>query len=121
MIQLAFSHVNPVRAFHRITCVMANMTVVLEICQMRRIRIAQVCNKYKMIGRVCLCTAVCLFNSVISLLIWCKYFFLCSAEECDGKTHFKCQNGICLPKHMVCDYHDDCGDGSDEINCGKSC
>lgn len=30
---------------------------------------------------------------------------------------FKCQNSVCVPKTTVCDFEDDCGDGSDELNC----
>ena len=40
-----------------------------------------------------------------------------SETECEGKEYFRCTNGACLPAHVVCDYVDDCGDGSDEINC----
>lgn len=30
---------------------------------------------------------------------------------------FKCTNSVCTPKARVCDFEDDCGDGSDELNC----
>ncbi len=33
---------------------------------------------------------------------------------------YYCTNGHCIPIPTVCDGHDDCGDGSDEIGCGKS-
>ena len=43
----------------------------------------------------------------------------CSDDwECD-LYKWKCTNGICVPKRHVCDGLDNCGDGSDETNCGK--
>lgn len=36
---------------------------------------------------------------------------------CPG-FRFKCANGPCIDPKNVCDYRDDCGDGSDEVNCG---
>lgn len=29
-------------------------------------------------------------------------------------TEFQCSNGVCIDKNRMCDYEDDCGDGSDE-------
>lgn len=28
-----------------------------------------------------------------------------------------CSQGLCVPEDCVCDFTDDCGDGSDEQNC----
>ena len=38
--------------------------------------------------------------------------------ECEGLDFFRCSNGACLPSYVQCDFVDDCGDGSDEVNCG---
>lgn len=37
----------------------------------------------------------------------------CSAQE------FTCAAGSCVPENCVCDFTDDCGDGSDEADCSK--
>jgi Low-density lipoprotein receptor domain class A. len=34
-------------------------------------------------------------------------------------THFKCNNHFCIPSDKVCNFVDDCGDGSDENKCCK--
>lgn len=34
-------------------------------------------------------------------------------------TSFTCARGSCVDKSRVCDLSDDCGDGSDELNCDK--
>ena len=31
---------------------------------------------------------------------------------------FKCTNGNCVETTWLCDFIDDCGDGSDEVACG---
>ena len=47
------------------------------------------------------------------------HFVCCSADWKCSRFHWKCQNGICIDKDYVCNDVDDCGDGSDERNCGK--
>ena len=38
----------------------------------------------------------------------------CTNPEFPGEPTFECPNGICIREEQVCDFHDDCGDGSDE-------
>jgi len=37
-----------------------------------------------------------------------------------GFDEFRCANGQCVHLVAVCNWHNECGDGSDEIGCGKS-
>lgn len=39
-------------------------------------------------------------------------------NECVGS--FKCSNEVCVPEDVVCDFEDNCGDGSDEMNCDRT-
>ncbi|XP_072026056.1 uncharacterized protein [Amphiura filiformis] len=34
-----------------------------------------------------------------------------------GRNHFQCKNGRCIKASDVCDRRNNCGDGSDEVNC----
>lgn len=36
--------------------------------------------------------------------------------QCDRVTKYQCANGNCIPRDMLCDFNDDCGDMSDEGN-----
>ncbi|XP_025085553.1 MAM and LDL-receptor class A domain-containing protein 1-like [Pomacea canaliculata] len=39
--------------------------------------------------------------------------------NCDSsQTQFHCNSSACIPMAAVCDFTDDCGDGSDEASCG---
>lgn len=39
--------------------------------------------------------------------------------RCSGEDAFLCSNGRCLKANLRCNDRDDCGDNSDEQNCGK--
>jgi len=47
------------------------------------------------------------------------HFVCCSADWKCSSFQFKCTNAQCIPNHFVCDGFANCGDGSDERNCGK--
>ena len=34
---------------------------------------------------------------------------------------FRCNNGRCISTYRICNHIDECGDNSDEINCGQFC
>ena len=42
------------------------------------------------------------------------------SNSCNTKTQFKCKNGVCIDSNQVCDFNDNCNDGSDELNCDKN-
>ncbi len=46
--------------------------------------------------------------------------FHVTETECSGEGYFRCDNDRCFPDYVVCDEHDDCGDGSDEVGCGMT-
>ena len=46
--------------------------------------------------------------------------FMCQIQACPrGSSH--CSNGQCVNEAYFCDGQNDCGDGSDELNCEQSC
>lgn len=46
--------------------------------------------------------------------------FMCKAQACThGSLH--CSNGRCVNQVFKCDGNDDCGDGSDELDCPNNC
>jgi len=44
---------------------------------------------------------------------------LTDREFCSKESYHRCDNGICVLNQWVCDGDNDCGDNSDERNCGK--
>lgn len=46
--------------------------------------------------------------------------FLCAITGGCASGQFNCQNKKCVSEKSRCDGRDDCGDGSDELNCGSS-
>lgn len=58
-----------------------------------------------------------------NLHFWMFVPFLAQDPEfhkvCD-EFSFQCQNGVCISLIWKCDGMDDCGDYSDEANCGKA-
>jgi len=45
------------------------------------------------------------------------YLYLFIETHVCPTTHFKCANYFCIPTDKACDFKDDCGDGSDELQC----
>ena len=55
-----------------------------------------------------------------SCLCWLYVVVVVVVECSDNTTYFKCDNGFCLSKSLVCNGVDDCLDRSDELHeCGK--
>lgn len=46
--------------------------------------------------------------------------FMCRAPACPQNS-VHCSNGLCINQAFKCDGNDDCGDGSDELDCPASC
>ena len=42
------------------------------------------------------------------------------STSCNAKAQFKCKNEVCVDLNEVCDFNDNCNDGSDEMNCDKN-
>lgn len=39
-------------------------------------------------------------------------------HQCEATEH-RCPNGKCIRSSQVCDFTDNCGDGSDEVGCSE--
>lgn len=51
-----------------------------------------------------------------------KYIPVCSFVESQPfcpENMFQCNNRACVEPGRICDFTDDCGDGSDEMDCGE--
>lgn len=46
-------------------------------------------------------------------------FFLATVSHTCSSSDFTCANGICIGAELKCDQENDCGDNSDELNCGS--
>ena len=42
-------------------------------------------------------------------------------DDCDPKSHFLCANKACVHQNLLCDFNDDCGDFSDELDTTAQC
>uniref|UniRef100_A0A2K6LCU6 Complement component C6 n=1 Tax=Rhinopithecus bieti TaxID=61621 RepID=A0A2K6LCU6_RHIBE len=45
---------------------------------------------------------------------------LCKIEEADCKNKFRCDSGRCIARELECNGENDCGDNSDERDCGRT-
>ena len=49
--------------------------------------------------------------------VWCAECFVCSASSPCYPDQFVCHSGQCVEEGLVCNFHWDCTDGTDEVNC----
>uniref|UniRef100_A0A4V2H9W6 U2-Sparatoxin-Hju1a_1 n=1 Tax=Heteropoda jugulans TaxID=1358901 RepID=A0A4V2H9W6_9ARAC len=55
------------------------------------------------------------FNITAIVLVLCVFIPLINGQ-CSSH-HFRCRTNKCIPIAWQCDDENDCGDGSDELNC----
>ena len=48
-------------------------------------------------------------------------FFIPDPQPSCPEGMFTCNNKVCAERNRVCDFTDDCGDESDEADCGELC
>ena len=51
-------------------------------------------------------------------MLWTDHMLLAVVDSCSD-TEFMCDRRSCVDASRVCDFTDDCGDQSDEMDCGK--
>uniref|UniRef100_A0A3Q3DWF2 Uncharacterized protein n=1 Tax=Hippocampus comes TaxID=109280 RepID=A0A3Q3DWF2_HIPCM len=60
-------------------------------------------------------------GSVRFSFIYLFMYLITAFPTCEILTQFTCSNGRCISEKWRCDSEDDCGDGSDEVGCARSC
>ena len=48
-----------------------------------------------------------------------SFYYIYTVTYAWRPTHGKCKNHYCVPRDNFCDIEDNCGDNSDEVNCGE--